>query len=343
MPTQLFGADISFPSFSREQSTDEKLDATLDYLYLLLEKLRYSMSNIGVENFNESALSGIAKTISDPLSAKISDTEANVLSLSLRADGLFSQIESIGGNVSSLMQTADSLSSRITGLDGDVSTLMQTANSLSSRITSLDGNVSSLMQSSSSLSSRISNAEGSISRLSQTINGISLSVQTSNGISSIKLVSNGVQIGSSGTINLSGLVKFSDLSNSGSTSINGSNITSGTISGIAISGSIFSTILSRFGAMSGEIRGYYAIADDDHIAGGIKLDNQGGGTSQESAHRMFIYTRKVTMQNGSVIPFALKIESESGVSITGGDLIYIKSPQIYLDGTVYLNGTRLVP
>lgn len=71
------------------------------------------------------------------------------------------------------------------------------------------------------------------SRIGATASDISLTVSNNNttaGITIKMTKEDGTTKNVSGTINMTGLVKFSDLSNAGSTTINGSNITTGTIS-----------------------------------------------------------------------------------------------------------------
>lgn len=52
MPSGILSADTSFPSFSGRESTEEKTAALQDYLFLLLENLRYILRNLGPENLN---------------------------------------------------------------------------------------------------------------------------------------------------------------------------------------------------------------------------------------------------------------------------------------------------
>lgn len=56
MPGGLFEADTSFPDLSSKKTTDEKLKAVQDYLYMLLETLRWTLRNIGPDNMNEDEL-----------------------------------------------------------------------------------------------------------------------------------------------------------------------------------------------------------------------------------------------------------------------------------------------
>ena len=86
------------------------------------------------------------------------------------------------------------------------------------------------------------------SRISQTAKGISLSVSngsTTSGITIGVTKEDGTTETTSGTIQMNGLVKFTDLSTSGSTTINGSNITTGSINANLItSGSLSANRIS---------------------------------------------------------------------------------------------------
>lgn len=86
------------------------------------------------------------------------------------------------------------------------------------------------------------------SRISQTAKGISLTVNngsTSSGITIGVTKENGETTTTSGTIQMTGLVKFTDLSTSGSTTINGANIQTGTLSASKItSGSLSANRIS---------------------------------------------------------------------------------------------------
>ncbi|MBR7056057.1 MAG: hypothetical protein IKI17_03095 [Oscillospiraceae bacterium] len=57
MPGNLLQAELGYPELSRYGSTDEKLTAIQNYLFLLLENLRYTLRNLSMEdNFNQSDL-----------------------------------------------------------------------------------------------------------------------------------------------------------------------------------------------------------------------------------------------------------------------------------------------
>lgn len=82
------------------------------------------------------------------------------------------------------------------------------------------------------------------SRISQTAKSIALSVNngdTTSGITITTTKEDGTTATATGTIEMTGLVKFNDLKNSGSTQINGANITTGTISASRLSSSVITT------------------------------------------------------------------------------------------------------
>lgn len=343
MPTNLSIADSSFPQLTKQQSADEKFDKIQSYLYMLLESLRFSLSNLDKDNFNDAGLDEISDMITEPVYAQISDVKGNVTSLALTAQGLSTRISDAEGNINTLSVRADSLTSRITSVEGDVSTLNQTARSLTARISDAEGDVSVLQQTATSLSSRISNAEADISLIQQTANSLTLAV-TNGDTSSVIRLKAGETLLSSQTIKFTGIVTFSDLSTAGSTTIDGGNITTGTISAIAlsgnsitggtISGSTIRMLLSTSGNVSGEFEFHYGNSYGNAY-GGIRMDDQGAGTVTEKQHRLFIYTKN---------PFALKLDSETRMSIEADWSIYIaagKKARINLDsdGTINLNGT----
>ena len=206
MPSNLLSADIQFPQLTGEQSTDQKFKVITDYLYMLLEQLRYSMGNLGRENFNDAAFQDIANLITEPVYVQLHDAE---------------------GNISSLTATAEQLISRMSDAEGNISVLQQTSTSLTSQVTDLEGNVSTLQQTSQALSTRITDAEGNISSLTQTVNGFTLEVTNGSTSSVIRLLSGSAEIASQ-TIQMNGLVTFTGLAN-GTTPINGGCVKTGLI------------------------------------------------------------------------------------------------------------------
>ena len=56
MPSQLTAFDNNFPTFTGEETPEEKIWSLQDYLFQLREGLQYSLRNLSAENFNATAL-----------------------------------------------------------------------------------------------------------------------------------------------------------------------------------------------------------------------------------------------------------------------------------------------
>lgn len=76
---------------------------------MLLEQLRYSLANLGEENFNETEFENIANIITQPVYVQLADTNNNVASLTITAEGLSSRMSDAEGNISSLTQTVNGM------------------------------------------------------------------------------------------------------------------------------------------------------------------------------------------------------------------------------------------
>ena len=195
MPGNILSADTQFPNFAGQESPAEQIRTIRNYLYMLLEQLRYTLNNLDAGNFNSEGLKEIQDAISQPILKQLSDTDGNLAELQVTAAGLASRVSSNEGNISQLEQTAQGLSSRVGDAEGNISSLQQTANGLSSRVTSAEGNISTLQQTANGLSSRVSNAEGSISSLSQTASGLETRVANAEGaVSTVSQKVNGVTV-----------------------------------------------------------------------------------------------------------------------------------------------------
>lgn len=216
MPGNILNADTQFPNFAGQESPAEQIRTIRNYLYMLLEQLRYTLNNLDAGNFNSEGLKEIQDAISQPILKQLSDTDGNLAELQITAKGLASRVSNnegdisqleqtaqglssrVGdaeGNISSLQQTANGLSSRVTSAEGNISTLQQTANGLSSRVSDAEGNISALIQGAGNLTTRVSNAEGNITTVMQTANSLSSRVSNAEGaVSTISQKVNGVTI-----------------------------------------------------------------------------------------------------------------------------------------------------
>lgn len=152
---------------------------------------------------------------------------------------------------STLEFTAHKLQIELNDAKGNIASLQLTATQLQSQITSANGDISVLQQTANTLSSRIYNTNNYISEVEQSLDSIYLSVSNGSESSTVRLVKDGYYV-SSVNISFTGMVTFSDLSGQGMSTINGSNITTGTINAnyVSVSGQFQVGVQSGWGELS---------------------------------------------------------------------------------------------
>ena len=207
MPTTFQLVETTFPN-GEGKNTQEQIEGIYDYLFVLLEQLRYTLFNLDDSNVNPNAMSDFIKNIREPIYAKIEDTNKNVNELSITAEGLSAEIANAKGDITQLGARADGLAARISSAEGNITQLGATANGLSARISSAEGNITQLGATANGLSARISSNEGSITNLTADVNGIRTQVSGKIGTSEAQTLIdqslNGITLsatsGESGTI-----------------------------------------------------------------------------------------------------------------------------------------------
>lgn len=171
MPTTFQLVETTFPN-GEGKDTQEQINGVYDYLFVLLEQLRYTLFNLDDSNVNPNAMSDFIKNIREPIYAKIEDTNKNVNELSITAQGLAARIGNAEGDITQLGARADGLAAEIKNAKGDITQLGARADGLAARISSAEGNITQLGATANGLSARISSNEGSITNLTADVNGI---------------------------------------------------------------------------------------------------------------------------------------------------------------------------
>lgn len=183
MPTTFQLVETTFPN-GEGKDTQEQINGVYDYLFVLLEQLRYTLFNLDGSNINQNALSEFIKNISEPIYAKIEDTDKNVNELSITAKGLAGRIGDAEGNITQLQATATGLQASISSLDGSVTNLTADVNGLRATV-----------------SGKI-DATQAQSIFDQSATGFTLGATSGENGTTFKLNYNGVQVASTGSIDL---------------------------------------------------------------------------------------------------------------------------------------------
>lgn len=183
MPTTFQLVETTFPN-GEGKDTQEQINGVYDYLFVLLEQLRYTLFNLDGSNINQNALSEFIKNISEPIYAKIEDTDKNVNEISITAKGLAARIGDAEGNITQLQATATGLQASISNLNGSVTNLTADVNGIRTTVsTKID-------------------ATQAQSIFDQSATGFTLGATSGENGTIFKLNYNGVQVASTGTVDL---------------------------------------------------------------------------------------------------------------------------------------------
>lgn len=162
------------------------------------------------------------------LESTIESVDGELSQLTQTVSGFDLRIATAEGAVSELSLTVGGFDTRIADAEGAVSVLSQTVSGFDTRIEDAEGSVSALSQSLTSITTRIETAEGNISTVTQTADKINWLIASGTSSSNFTMTDRAISLVAD-TIDLSGYVTVSALETAGKTTINGSNITTGTI------------------------------------------------------------------------------------------------------------------
>ncbi len=123
MPSNWLYVDTNFPTFTGEESPNEKIDTIQNYMYMLLEQLRYTLHNLDTSNMNQTALTQFQNYLTEPIYSRIEDDEGHINALILTAEGLSSRVSDAEGNISEIDQYARSITLAVT--NGETSSVIE--------------------------------------------------------------------------------------------------------------------------------------------------------------------------------------------------------------------------
>lgn len=129
MPTTFQLVETTFPN-GEGKDTQEQINGVYDYLFVLLEQLRYTLFNLDGSNINQNALSDFIKNIREPIYAKIEDTDKNVNEISITAKGLDARLSDAEGDITQLDATAKGLQVSVSNLDGAITNIKTDVNGI---------------------------------------------------------------------------------------------------------------------------------------------------------------------------------------------------------------------
>lgn len=114
MPNGMQMLDSGLPRFTGTENTEDKVAAIQNYLFMLLEELRYILQNLGTENFNAAELDGLKTEIRNAVKIDLS-SGGDMATIQVDLAGLHTSIRNAEGNISTLEQTAQEIRTEVAG------------------------------------------------------------------------------------------------------------------------------------------------------------------------------------------------------------------------------------
>ena len=204
MPTTFQLVETTFPN-GEGKNTQEQIEGIYDYLFVLLEQLRYTLFNLDDSNVNPNAMSDFIKNIREPIYAKIEDTNKNVNELSITANGLAARIGNAEGDITQLGARADGLAAEIKNAKGDITQLGARADGLAARISSNEGSITNLTADVNGIRTQVSGKIGTSEAqtlIDQSLNEITLAATSGETGTVFKLMYDGAVLASTGSVDL---------------------------------------------------------------------------------------------------------------------------------------------
>ena len=94
MPDRMHTLDAAFPDFNGMENTEEKLNAIQNYLFMLMEELRYLLRHLDADNFNDAGLAELAGRLAEAEKTE-GEGALSQLAAEAMANGLLSNDEAL--------------------------------------------------------------------------------------------------------------------------------------------------------------------------------------------------------------------------------------------------------
>jgi hypothetical protein len=196
-----------------------------NHVFMLEEKLRYTLRNLDVTNFNDL---GLARYENGRLQIYTKEITAQTEKLRVELGKETDEIHAL------ISATADELLAEIKDVEGNYTTLKATVNGIQSTVSSHTTSINNQAATNTSLQSQITQTANKISAVVSAVDDSSGNVTAASIVAAINGAASTVKI-SADHITLTGVVTVQDLSTKGAVEINAGNIKAGgTMEGVIL-------------------------------------------------------------------------------------------------------------
>ena len=141
MPNAFLSIETNFPTFNSDQKADDKIDSMVNYLFILVEQLRYTLNNLDMKNFNQAALTNFAADTTEEVVEAVTTLATRLNQTNQSVNGLASRVgtlEGLSGRVSDLEEAMEDAEAAITEIAGDIGDLQSADTAQQQRLAALE-------------------------------------------------------------------------------------------------------------------------------------------------------------------------------------------------------------
>lgn len=125
MPNAWAMIDSSFPTFTGKETYRDQVRALQDYLYLVVEELKYQLANLNAQNWNKTALEKLQQETVEPTNEEVTKLAEQITGITNRLTGLSTSLSQLAERMTDAEEELPKLWEGLELLAGDVDILRE--------------------------------------------------------------------------------------------------------------------------------------------------------------------------------------------------------------------------
>lgn len=123
MPNNWSIVDATFPTFRGDESPKEQIASLVDYMKVLTEQLKYSLDNLGTNNWNATELKNLSDDVAKLLAEDIEKLAKLYDDLNVKYEKLSLQLGKLQDNYSTLAGELQTINGNLNVIRQDITVL----------------------------------------------------------------------------------------------------------------------------------------------------------------------------------------------------------------------------
>lgn len=115
VPSNWLYVDTQFPQFT-DESPDEKITIIQNYMFMLVEQMRYTLHNLDSSNMNTTAREKFVNEITEPFSVLIAEGEEKINSIQVNVDGVSAKVSEVENGLETVSTKHSVLEQRVNSI-----------------------------------------------------------------------------------------------------------------------------------------------------------------------------------------------------------------------------------